>query len=192
MSLNTLKIILSGIFLTSSSLWGIFETKRFDAKQNDRIKYLNYMMPKNLRFSQPEIVADRGNLLPIKIITVKTQLPVVDISENNVSSSPDFPIISYESSLPDENSPEITSSDDQLINEASVLKEPLPLADPFEEISKSSINSTDELLNVFEQSNISSNSISGERVLIPFIPPNSSMPDNLKLSNRSIYRRVQR
>ena len=123
MSLNTLKIILSGIFLTSSSLWGIFETKRFDAKQNDRIKYLNYMMPKNLRFSQPEIVADRGNLLPIKIITVKTQLPVVDISENNVSSSPDFPIISYESSLPDENSPEITSSDDQLINEASVLKE---------------------------------------------------------------------
>ena len=192
MSLNTLKIIISGICLTSSSLWGIFETKRFDAKPSERLKYLNYMMPKELRFSEPALEVDRGNLLvldKVQPVADKTEL----IVESNQSSSPSFPIVPYEESDFDD-SIDINSPDPFIIEEdtGSILEqESLPLADPFQEMSNSSVNTTDDLLDVFEQSTNNSGK-SSPGMMIPFIPPYSSMPDNLIMTNQSSYRRVQR
>ena len=68
----------------------------------------------------------------------------------------------------------------------------LPLADPFEEMSNSSIDSTDDLMEVFESSSSSQSMLQGQGGIIPFIPPYSVTPDNLKITNRATYRRVQR
>jgi hypothetical protein len=65
MNFKVIQFIFAGIIFAIPSLMGIIETKRFDAKPKERLKYLNYMMPKELRFSAPAIEADRGNLLVI-------------------------------------------------------------------------------------------------------------------------------
>ena len=64
MNFKVIQFISAGIIFAIPSLVGIIETKRFDAKPKERLKYLNYMMPKELGFS-PAIEADRGNLLVI-------------------------------------------------------------------------------------------------------------------------------
>ena len=193
MNFKVIQLISAGIFFALPSLMGIIETKRFDAKPKERLKYLNYMMPKELRFSAPAIEADRGNLLVI--VSEPTPVPSNIIeTESNQSVEPSFPVVSYDdpestetfdlnSDLP-ESMPDI--SDNVSIDEA------LPLADPFEEMSNSSVNSTDDLLDVFENATIPSSSTRNADMIIPFIPPYSSMPDNLTITNQSTYRRVQR
>jgi hypothetical protein len=68
----------------------------------------------------------------------------------------------------------------------------LPSPDPFaEDEASSSINSTDDLLNLFEQSNKNQNMNSGYNV-IPFIPPFTSAPDNLRVESSASYRKVRK
>jgi hypothetical protein len=68
----------------------------------------------------------------------------------------------------------------------------LPSPDPFvEDEASRSINSTDDLLNLFEQSNKNQNMISGYNA-IPFIPPFTSAPDNLRVESSASYRKVSK
>lgn len=192
MNFKVIQLISAGIFFALPSLMGIIETKRFDAKPKERLKYLNYMMPKELRFSAPAIEADRGNLLVI--VSEPTPVPsnVIE-TDSNQSAEPSFPVVSYDD-------PETTEAFDLNsdipdsipdINNVSI-DQALPLADPFEEMSNTSVNSTDDLLDVFENATIPSSSNRNADMIIPFIPPYSSMPDNLTITSQSTYRRVQR
>ena len=68
----------------------------------------------------------------------------------------------------------------------------LPAPDPFlESATSGSINSTDDLLNLFEQRNKVQSSPFGYNT-IPFIPPFTSAPDNLRLETRATYRKVRK
>ena len=51
-------LIIGSQLLLSSPLFAVLETKRFDAKTPERSKYLNYMMPQGLRFSELTLQAD--------------------------------------------------------------------------------------------------------------------------------------
>ena len=193
MSIKVIQFISAGIIFAIPSLMGIIETKRFDAKPKERLKYLNYMMPNELRFSTPAIEADRGNLLVI--VSESTPVPpnIIEV-ESNQSAEPSFPVVSYDdvetTETFDLNSDISNSLPD--INDNVSIDEALPLADPFEEMSNTSVNSTDDLFDVFENATIPSGSNRNADMIIPFIPPYSSMPDNLTITNQSTYRRVQR
>ena len=68
----------------------------------------------------------------------------------------------------------------------------LPVADPFAEDEVSnSINSTDDLLDLFEQNNQNQNISTGYN-MIPFIPPFTSAPDNLRVESSASYRKVMK
>lgn len=192
MNFKVIQLISAGIIFALPSLMGIIDTKRFDAKPKERLKYLNYMMPKELRFSAPAIEADRGNLLVI--VSEPTPVPSNIIeTDSNQSAEPSFPVVSYD----DPETTEAFDLDSDIpdsipdINNVSI-DQALPLADPFEEMSNTSVNSTDDLLDVFENATIPSSSNRNADMIIPFIPPYSSMPDNLTITNQSTYRRVQR
>jgi hypothetical protein len=193
MNLKVIQLISAGIIFVLPSLMGIIETKRFDAKPKERLKYLNYMMPKELRFSAPAIEADRGNLLVIVSEPPPVPSNIIEV-ESNQSADLSFPVVSYDDSETagtfDLNSDIPYSSPN--INDNVSIDEALPLADPFEEMSNSSVNSTDDLLDVFENATVPSSSNRNSDMIIPFIPPYSSMPDNLTITNQSTYRRVQR
>ena len=66
----------------------------------------------------------------------------------------------------------------------------IPLADPFEGLSGTDVGTTDELLNVFED--LRTNSRGVRMNPIPFIPPYTVAPDNLKVGTKATYRRVPR
>jgi hypothetical protein len=66
----------------------------------------------------------------------------------------------------------------------------LPMSDPFEEVNSVGIDSTDELLDVFESSSFSSPR--GNVQDIPFVPPYTVAPDNMRITTRSTYQRRQR
>jgi hypothetical protein len=95
MNFKVIQFISAGIIFAIPSLMGIIETKRFDAKPKERLKYLNYMMPNELRFSAPAIEADRGNLLVI--VSESTPVPpnIIEV-ESNQSAEPSFPVVSYD------------------------------------------------------------------------------------------------
>jgi hypothetical protein len=193
MNFKVIQFISAGIIFAIPSLMGIIETKRFDAKPKERIKYLNYMMPNELRFSTPAIEADRGNLLVV--VSESTPVPPNIIeAESNQSAEPSFPVVSYDEAETTETFDLNSDNPDSLpgINDNVSIDEALPLADPFEEMSNTSVNSTDDLFDVFENATIPSGSNRNAEMIIPFIPPYSSMPDNLTITNQSTYRRVQR
>ena len=95
MNFKVIQLISAGIIFALPSLMGIIDTNRFDAKPKERLKYLNYMMPKELRFSAPAIEADRGNLL--LIVSEPTPVPSNIIeADSNQSAEPSFPVVSYD------------------------------------------------------------------------------------------------
>ena len=70
-----------------------------------------------------------------------------------------FPIIPYEESDNSFSTPDEIS---QLDSNNLDNEETLPLADPFEEMSNSSIDSTDDLMEVFESSSSSQSMLQGQ------------------------------
>ena len=62
--------------------------------------------------------------------------------------------------------------------------------DPFEDINSLGIDSTDQLLEVFENSNLRAPRTGYQQ--IPFVPPYTVAPDNLRVTNRATYQRKQR
>ena len=185
---TSLVFFLMFIMFGPLSLLGILDTKRFDAKPVERVKYLNYRNSGTLRFADPAPVADRGNLLTFTtLVTTEVTVPSVD---NNLTVPPEFPIVSYGANDQNKSSEPIPyPSQIQSMPEFSQSEEALPLADPFEEMDAENIVTTDELLDVIESSD---SGYSNFQFGLPFIPPYSVTPDNLTISSESSYRRVER
>ena len=180
MSLNIFSLfftsfLLLASFVLPSQTWG-FDLKKFDAPVPERDKYLSFNAPPSLRYTPIPLKADRTNLIsPYRKLTK----PVLT-KDSNATPAPDFPLVTY-STEPQAKAP-------------SFIPQPagssLPLADPFEGVSNANVGSTDELLNVFEDMKVNSRTV---RVnAIPFIPPYTVAPDNLKIGTKATYRRVPR
>jgi hypothetical protein len=185
---SSLKRYLSLFFIICVPISGFsfVETKRFDAKPTPRAKYLVNTRPQILRYADPVIIADRRALLSLTTIPTATP-PVVEQNATN----PEIPLIAYgqdEFSIFDDDPASMPSNSKSMEEDGSVLPSP----DPFtEDEASSSINSTDDLLNLFEQSNKNQNMISGYNA-IPFIPPFTSAPDNLRVESSASYRKVSK
>ncbi len=168
------------IFTTSYA----FDTKRFDAPPPKRPGYLSFTSPQKLRFAPAPIVADRSSLILPMTITISTEN---DSGDANASLKEiEFPVNDYADS----------PAGDSEIDDARELEIPkiappieLPMADPFAGGNSDAINSTDELMKVFDQSRIE---VGNSRIAIPFVPPYTVAPESMKISSRSTYRRVNR
>ena len=178
------------LLLSAQSMFGFIETKRFDAKPPPRAKYLVNTRPATLRYADPVVVADRKVLLSLSNIA-STPAPMV---EQNATKQPDIPLIAYEqdeisiTSNPsfNPNLPAVNTS--EMMGDDTVL----PAPDPFDESGVSgNIDSTDDLLNLFEQTSRSQNIRPGYNA-IPFIPPFTSAPDNLRVESRASYKKVRK
>jgi hypothetical protein len=167
--------ILLASFAWPSHIWGI-DLKKFDAPVPERDKYLSFNAPPSLRYIPVPLAADRSNLISTDKKPTKSAPP----KDSNASSKPDFPIVTY-TTEPQAKSPSFIPQS---------AGSSLPLADPFEGVSRTNVGSTDELLNVFEDMKVDSRTV---RVnAIPFIPPYTVAPDNLKIGTKATYRRVPR
>lgn len=163
---------------------GFIETKRFDAKPVPRSKYLRFVKPPVLQFSDPVVKADRRMLLSLSIPSSNPNVSNFSPS-NDSNSTPEIPVIAYE--------------DDQIMPGEDIISPTtipqsesiLPSADPFDEsASNPALDSTDDLLDIFEQDGPHDTRLHYNA--IPFIPPFTSAPDNLKIESKASYRKVRK
>ena len=160
------------------------DTKRFDAPAPKRAGYLTFASPKNLRFVQAPIVADRGALImPSAVIP---EINVKPVETNSSIEQGEFPVIDYNDSA--DSDPAIPDAGNLEIPKIAPPVE-LPLADPFASGNSSSINSTDELMNIFDRSRVGTGN---SNIAVPFMPPYTVTPENMKVTSRSVYRRINR
>lgn len=163
------------------------DTKRFDAPPISRDQYLTFSQPDELRYSALPLEVDRRKLLMPSDMRLAAVTVIVQTDENaSVSMKPDFPLIGGNdgnSSTAPVPKPLLASN---LVNPNPVL----PLSDPFGSINSSAINSTDELLQVFESSDFESPR--GRMQNIPFVPPYTISTDSMRITNRATYKRIQR
>lgn len=181
-------IALFSFFLSTHPSHSFIETKRFDAKASPRAKYLANSRPSTLRYADPITIADRRVLLSLAIIpTSATQAPL----EENATAPSSIPLIAYES----DEMPSLIDPSGTQPPASNNLPEPqpiLPVADPFNESTPPlNLNSTDDLLNLFEQSNRNRGMTPGYNS-IPFIPPFTSAPDNLRVDSKASYKKVRK
>ena len=159
------------------------DTKRFDAPPLARPQYLTFTQPQDLRYKEVHPDVDRRKLLmpsDMKLVTVT----VVTDSNTTYQNQPEFPLIGDDS-----NSSQ--NAFKPLANPVMPRSNPvLPLSDPFSGVDSSSVNSTDELLQVFESSSFNSPRQSMQN--IPFVPPYTITPDSMRMTNRATYQRIQR
>jgi transglutaminase/protease-like cytokinesis protein 3 len=134
------------------------------------------------------VVADRRVLLSLSTFPSVVTGPITD--QNSTREVP-IPLIAYEN----DQMPSLDASDDDLMTEPSNMSKSqsiLPAADPFNESSSSgNLNSTDDLLDLFEQST-DNRGVRSEYNVIPFIPPFTSAPDNLRVESRATYKKVRK
>ena len=122
-----------------------------------------------------------------------TSQVAVTITEKESNSSVstqanDFPLINSEESSNDTpNRPAV-----ELFENMPSVAPPvsLPLTDPFQEVGSMGIDSTDELLEVFETSTLTTPRTRMQA--IPFVPPYTIAPDNMRVTNKATYQRRQR
>ena len=178
-------VLLSVLFLTFKV--SAIDTKRFDAPPIPRDQYLTFSQPDKLRYSALPLEVDRRKLLMPSDMKLATVTVVVQTDENaSVYAKPDFPLIGDA-----EGNSSSTPAPKSLLSSNFVDPNPvLPLSDPFGSINSSSINSTDELLQVFESSDFKSPR--GRMQNIPFVPPYTISPDSMRITNRATYKRIQR
>jgi hypothetical protein len=141
--------------------------------------FLTFHSPPRLRFHEKPVSADRSNLL--RLGDPVTQGIEVVADEGNVTTEiEDFPLTSYgEAKAVDE--------------EPSEMPDLLPPADPFIDytLGSSSVDSTDQLIQLFENLEQSGNPSS--RVSVNFIPPYSTDSGNFKVQSSASYtRRVRK
>ena len=164
------------------------DMKRFDAPAPQRGKYLAFTKPVTLTYGSSPLPVDRRTLIMPPTIKVVTTNLSVDTNSTAQSDSIGSPELSskMENQAMEERPPL------ELFQNIPAVAPPvsLPLSDPFEEISSVGIDSTDELLDVFESSSFSSPR--GNVQDIPFVPPYTVAPDNMRITNRSTYQRRQR
>ena len=158
------------------------DLKKFDSPPQDREKYLAFNPPAALRYAPVPLEADRLNLIRLDLSIAKTSTPTGE--DSNQTDEPDFPVVTYSSDK------DILKNSMPSMLPQSPPPNSLPLADPFEGVSGMDVGSTDELLNVFDELRVNSRTVRMNN--IPFIPPYTVAPDNLKVGTNATYRRVSR
>ncbi len=149
---------------------------------NDRVKhaYLSFHSPPRLSFHEVPAVADRSNLLRLPSPTVDSVELVV--TENNSSAEiSEFPLTSYgEEDI------------DLEVLDGPETSETLPPSDPFVDftIGGSEVDSTDQLIQLFENMERSGNTPLSASV--NFIPPYATDTANFKIQSTSRYTRRAR
>ena len=164
-----------------------FETKVFDLQKPNKNHYLVFSKPIPLRYSTTPLPVDRKKLIsPTLVITALPLIPDNNSTDNNVITSPSLPVNADDNSTANE-----TGSFPVFPTISKVVPtKQLPLTDPFLDADSVGINTTDQLLDVFESSSFDG-SRSGIQS-IPFIPPYTIAPDNMRVSTRATYTRRQR
>jgi len=158
------------------------ELKKFDSPPREREKYLAFKPPVALRYAPVPLEPDRLNLIRLDLSITQTSTPPNE--DSNQTNEPDFPVVTYSTDK------DILKNSMPSMLPQSPPPNSLPLADPFEGVSEMDVGSTDELLNVFDELRVDSRSVRMNN--IPFIPPYTVAPDNLKVGSNATYRRVQR
>ena len=157
------------------------KTKRFDAKPVPRSNYLTNFRPPALHYSDPVKQPDRRVLLSLPPLVTEGKPTIIDVN----LTEPVIPVLAYEE---DEN-PSYTQSAGENLTEKLTPK--LPEPDPFiESAPPATYNSTDDLLDIFEQSSREAAPY-GFRA-IPFVPPFTNAPDNLRVESEATYRKVRK
>ncbi len=179
-SLTALTLGFLSFISSSFESFGI-DLKRFDAPEPQRVSYLSFKSPPRLRYTPLPSAVDRTKLI---MLDITFQADPSKQEDNSTESPPDFPIVEY--------SPDNEASSVKIrpqIPQAAPTSS-LPLADPFEGVNETNVGTTDELLDVFDQMRIAPQSANLNQ--IPFIPPYTIAPDNMRIETKSSYRRVQR
>ncbi len=146
---------------------------------NEKVRhsYLTFHSPPKLSFHEVPALADRTNLQmlgsPVSSTTVE-----VAVDLNNTVETSEFPLTSY-----DEKSASVIEDD---VNSLDIL----PPSDPFTDFSldSSGVDSTDELIQIFENMDKSSDG-SSSRTTVNFIPPYTLDSGNFKIESRTSYTR---
>ena len=179
-SFTALTLVVSSFLYSSFESFGI-DLKRFDAPEPQRVSYLSFKSPPRLRYTPLPSAVDRTKLI---MLDITLQAGPSKQEDNSTESSPDFPIVEYSA----DNEASSVKIRPQIPQDAPTSS--LPLADPFEGVDETNVGTTDELLDVFDQMRIAPQSANLNQ--IPFIPPYTIAPDNMKIETKSSYRRVQR
>jgi hypothetical protein len=161
-------ILLGVVFLPQSSLLANAVKKNC---------YLSFHAPPRLHFHEVPVSADRTNLLTLGA-PVSQSLEVLNAENNTTNDITEFPLTSYDDA----------NSELGIEIEAERI-DSLPPSDPFVDYDAQTadLDSTDELLKLFENMEKSGRSASG--VVVNFIPPYSSDGGNFKIESKSSYKR---
>lgn len=164
------------------------DMKRFDAPDLERGKYLAFTKPVSLTYGSSTLPIDRRKLISPSTIKIVTTTSIEESNSTVRAGTTVFP--SIPSNLQDPSTTERPPV--ELFKNIPAVAPPisLPLTDPFEDVNSVGIDNTDELLEVFESSSFSSPR--GSMQDIPFVPPYTVAPDNMRVTNRATYQRRQR
>ena len=186
-----LKLLLRTLYVISVLFFAFqasaIDTKRFDSPPLARGEYLAFTKPITLSYGTTALPVDRRKLImPPSVVVVTTTVK----EETKSASAPvqgDFPLLPYQ----DANSSSPSSPTASYRNIPMVAPPvSLPLSDPFQETNSLGVDSTDELLEVFESSMISPPRSRMQD--IPFVPPYTIAPDNMRVTSKATYQRRQR
>jgi hypothetical protein len=139
--------------------------------------YLAFHSPPKLNFHEVSPSADRLNLLTLGN-PLTTQVQGTADEANSTTEVSEFPLTSYGD---DDSAAEINNDTD--------MQDPLPPSDPFIgfELESTGVDSTDQLIQLFENLEKSGNPSS--RVSVDFIPPYSTDSGNFRLESSASYKR---
>ena len=137
--------------------------------------FLSFHAPPKLRFHEAPATADRSNLLTLGDPASQAVDDVI-LEDNESAEVSEFPLTSYGD---EENEP--------IIGNQPTNQDFLPPVDPFTdyELGSSGVDSTDQLIQLFENLEKSGNPSS--RVSVNFIPPYSTDSGNFKIESRASY-----
>ena len=187
-----LKLLLRTLYIISVLFFAFqvsaIDIKRFDAPPLARGEYLAFSKPISLRYGSSPLPVDRRTLIMPSGIQMVTTTVIQENNSTSNSASSGFPLFFPQ----DVNTTTQTRPTVELFPNMPTTAPPvaLPLTDPFEEVNSLGINSTDELLEVFESSSFKSPRSSMQEM--PFVPPYTVAPDNMRISSSATYQRRQR
>lgn len=183
---GALLYLISILFCVSSNA---IETKIFNSEKSARDPYLSFTPPPALRFSGSKIIADRLMLkgLPSLVAESDFSNTVSTMDENASMIQIDYPIVDFDSEVDvDEDESESVTKPKDSVPSAS---NQLPQADPFTNDSIGSVNSTEELLKLFDQTQ----SVQPvQRFAVPFNPPFTITSDPMYIESKSSYMKIKR
>lgn len=171
--------------------YGFFKAEEETAQGVLTEGYLTFRSPPRLSFGTSQPRADRMNLL--RLGTPVNSIPVVEQANESSLDETGFPLISYEEDSNTTAIYQIPQSEPSPVSVEEPSTNLLPPADPFvssQDKTFESINSTDELMKLFENDS----QINGSRKPsgFQFLPPYTIERGNMIMKSKATYTRKAR